>query len=681
MTVVERTPAGDPRLAALHRSAVELGSRVADGGLSLDRAASALVDVAEELELEDGPAKAALARGLMAGMRSHPARHDPPPASWGARLRLLAHHARPQWVPLLGVALLTATSSLLAAFQPLPLKFLADYAIGGEAAPAGLTSWIGGGSDPSPERWVLVAAVASLLLAVGAAAVSAGLTWFWEVAGLRMVYDLSNRLHRHLQRLSIAFHRHRPLGDSLSRLTEDTWAVYAATDALVVAPLAHLAVIATIGVAAWVLDPGLAALCLAVAPLLGASAFWFGRHVKVRARRLRDEQADVMGVAQRTLAVLPLVQAFAAHRRHRREFDQVSARVVDATRRQATAERGFSLVNAVLTATGMAVVLYAGSRRVITGAMPVGTLLVFVAYLRTLQFEVRDLLSLFGRFRGAEAGLDRVLEVLEAEVEVEDPPHPVRLPAGGLRGEVRLHAVTVGYTPGRPVLTDVDLHAQPGQTIALVGRTGAGKSTLASLIPRFFDPWAGHITIDGIDLRDLRLTDLRRQVALVTQEPLLLPTTIADNIAYGRPDATPDQIEAAARAANAHEFIATLPDGYHTVLGERGATLSGGQRQRLAIARALLKDAPVLVLDEPTAALDAQTEHLLLEALDHLVTNRTTFVIAHRLSTIRNAHQIAVLDHGHITHTGTHHELLDTSPLYRTLHHLSHRGDTAEVSP
>jgi ATP-binding cassette subfamily B protein/subfamily B ATP-binding cassette protein MsbA len=264
-----------------------------------------------------------------------------------------------------------------------------------------------------------------------------------------------------------------------------------------------------------------------------------------------------------------------------------------------------------------------------------------------------------------------VVEVLEAEVEVADPARPVAVPSGGLRGEVRLQGVTVGYTPGRPVLTDVDLHAQPGQTIALVGRTGAGKSTLASLIPRFFDPWAGHITIDGIDLRDLRLTDLRRNVALVTQEPLLLPTTIADNIAYGRPDAGPDAIEAAARAANAHEFIATLPDGYQTTLGERGATLSGGQRQRLAIARALLKDAPVLVLDEPTAALDAQTEHLLLEALDHLVAHRTTFVIAHRLSTIRNAHQIAVLDHGHITHTGTHHQLLTTSPLYRTLHDLS----------
>ena len=670
MTVVERTPAGDPRVAALHRSAVELGSRVAAGRLSLDQAATALVDAADELELDDGSARGALFRGLVAGMNSHSG-DEPPPTSWGARLRLLGHHARPQWAPLLAVAVLTATTSLLAAFQPLPLKILADYAIGGEQAPAWLASWAGGGGDPSPERWVLIAAVASLVLGVGAAAVNAGLTWFWEVAGLRMVYDLTNRLHRHLQRLSIAFHHRRPLGDSLSRLTEDTWAVYAATDALVVAPLAHLAVIGTIGVAAWILDPRLAALSLVVAPLLGASAFWFGRHVKVRARRLRDEQADVMGVTQRTLAVLPLVQSFAAHRRHRDEFDQVSARVVDATRRQVTTERAFGLVNAGLTATGMAVVVYAGSRRVISGAMPVGTLLVFVAYLRTLQFEVRDLLALFSRFRGAEAGLDRVLEVLEAEVEVADPARPVAVPSGGLRGEVRLQGVTVGYTPGRPVLTDVDLHAQPGQTIALVGRTGAGKSTLASLIPRFFDPWAGQITIDGIDLRDLRLADLRRNVALVTQEPLLLPTTIADNIAYGRPDADPHAIEAAARAANAHEFIVSLPDGYQSVLGERGATLSGGQRQRLAIARALLKDAPVLVLDEPTAALDAQTEHLLLEALDHLVAHRTTFVIAHRLSTIRNAHQIAVLDHGRITHTGTHHELLHTSPLYRTLHDLS----------
>jgi ATP-binding cassette, subfamily B, bacterial len=249
-------------------------------------------------------------------------------------------------------------------------------------------------------------------------------------------------------------------------------------------------------------------------------------------------------------------------------------------------------------------------------------------------------------------------------------------PVGRVRGEVRLEGVTFGYEPGRPVLHGIDLSASPGETIALVGSTGAGKSTLVSLIPRFFDPWEGRVRIDGVDARDLKLKDLRSQVSLVLQEPFLLPLSVAENIAYGRPDAASAEIERVARAANADEFIERLPDGYDTVLGERGSTLSGGQRQRISIARALLKDAPILILDEPTSALDSGTEALLLEALQRLMAGRTTFIIAHRLSTIRNADRIVVLEQGRIVEVGSHAELIALNGRYRRLHSLQFVSDT-----
>jgi len=295
-------------------------------------------------------------------------------------------------------------------------------------------------------------------------------------------------------------------------------------------------------------------------------------------------------------------------------------------------------------------------------------LLVFLSYLGTVQEQLKAITGIYGTLQNAGASVDRVIEVLATEQEVTN--NPGARPLTSVQGHIRFEKVNFGYETDRPILRDVSFEVLPGQTIAIVGPTGAGKSSLVSLLPRFFDAWDGQITIDGLDVRDIELKSLRSNIGIVLQEPFLFPLTIAENIAYGRPDASREEIEAAARDANAHQFIERLPEGYNTIIGERGATLSGGERQRLSIARALLKNAPILILDEPTSALDAQTESLLLEALERLMKDRTTLIIAHRLSTIRKANQIIVLKNGRIIETGTHEELLKNKELYSFLYEI-----------
>jgi ATP-binding cassette subfamily B protein/subfamily B ATP-binding cassette protein MsbA len=403
---------------------------------------------------------------------------------------------------------------------------------------------------------------------------------------------------------------------------------------------------------------------------LALSSRFFGKRLKQRSKLGREAKSQLLSFVHQTFSAIPVVQTFGTQSRNTARFEELAADAVRLAQRGSLLSSSYGLINGLVTSTGMAIVLFVGGARVLSGAISLGTLLVFLAYVRQMQNSSGGLFEIFARLKAAEASVERIAEVLYSDEMVHDPAVPLCLPerpCGG-RGHVRLEGVTVGYEPGRPVLRNVTLEMLPGERIALVGPTGSGKTTLASLVPRFFDPWEGRVTLDGVDIRDVRLADLRSQISIVLQDPFLLPLSVADNIAYGVPAASREEIVAAAVAAQADEFIRELPEGYDTVVGERGATLSGGERQRITIARALLRDAPVLILDEPTSSLDARTEALLAEAFDRLMKGRTTLIIAHRLSTIRDAHRIAVLDDGRLVEVGSHDALIESEGIYRRFH-------------
>ena len=593
--------------------------------------------------------------------------------------RLIPHILR-QWPPLAGILALTMANSGLTALEPWPMKVFVDYALGTTAIPGPLGSLLQELSlTAAPTTLIMVAALGSLALFTLRTASSTALGIAWAVGGYRMVYDLASHLFHRLQRLSLLFHSHRAVGDSLSRLTDDAYCVFSVTDELLMGPAGHLLTLATVVVVAWTLDSALTLLALAVAPVLGASSLIFGPRLKRPAQLSREAESRLLSFVHQTLTTIPVVQAFSTEARNRRQFERLAKDALVLSQRGGLLSSGYGVLNGLIASLGTAVILYVGGQRVLSGTLSLGSLLVFLAYLQSMQGASQGLLGIYGKLKPLEARVDRVLEILDAEEQVRDCPGASEL-GPEVRGHVRLEGVTVGYEAGRPVLVGVTVEARPGETVAVVGPTGAGKSTLVSLIPRFFDPWEGRVLFDGVDVREVQLTSLRAQVALVLQEPFLLPLTLAENIAYGRPGASREAIVAAAVAANADEFIRRLPKAYDTVIGERGATLSGGEKQRLAIARALLKDAPVLILDEPTAALDAQTEALVLDALERLMDGRTTFVIAHRLSTVRRADRIVILQDGRIVDTGTHQELVQRAGLYHRFHALQVGESPGEVT-
>ena len=585
------------------------------------------------------------------------------------RYRRVLRYALPYRRAFAVILVLTVLSSAVLALQPWPMKFIVDHLLGGSPLPSWLDALFHQVSARPSTGLILAVLVVTGLALIGLnLALETVLAWVWTKAGRRLVYDVAEDVFARAQQRSLLFHARNPVGDTMGRITTDSWCAYFLLDTLFIGPLhAVLAIGAMVFLMAQ-LDGVLTLLALAAAPVMVGAGFLVGGPLRAMAQLRREIESRLASHVQQTLAGIPVVQAFAQEEREHERFQEFAEAAIRAQQRSTFLGSLNSLSSGLVTTLGTGVILWFGAHHVTQGPLTVGSLLVFLAYLTTLQTQMKTFASLYTALQGFRPGVDRVLEVLDNPPEIVDRPGAPALPPA--RGHVRLEQVTFGYEPGRPVLREVTLEVQPGETFALVGATGAGKTTLVNLIPRFFDPWEGRVLVEGRDVREVRLQTLRSQVALVLQEPFLLAATVAENIAFGRPDAARPEIEAAARTANAHDFIARLPQGYDTEIGERGATLSGGERQRLAIARALLKNAPILILDEPTSALDAQTEQSLLEALERLMQGRTTFLIAHRLSTVRRADRIVVLQEGRIAESGTPAELEARGGLYARLRRL-----------
>jgi ATP-binding cassette subfamily B protein len=578
-----------------------------------------------------------------------------------ATLRRFSPFARPYRRALGLGAVLSVVAVVVGLAKPWPLQLVVDRVLAPPDGEAGLDVL---GRHLSGEA-VLALATAMVVLVVAVS--SAGDYWATRLmsgTGERIGNDIREALFSHLQRLSLRFHREHPVGDLSARLTSDVDRVQDSLVQVLSVFLPNaLMVIGMVAVMVAV-DPPVALLTLATLPLLALTVHRASMQMKAATRRARKWGGETSSMAAESLAGIQVLQAFTMEEESSRRFGRLSGSTLraglDAVRAEARFGPAVDLCGAVATAA----VLWFGAQRVLSGQLSLGVMLVFLTYLGSLYKPIRALSRLsYLLSRGAASG-ERISAVLEETPDVADRPDASF--AGRLKGEIRFREVVCGYRE-EPVLHGIDLTVGTGEVVAVVGSTGSGKSTLLSLVPRFLDVSAGSVEIDGRDVRDWRLHSLRRNVSLVLQDTVLFRGTLWDNIAAGRPGATDEEIARAAHDAHVDEFADRLPDGLGTAIGERGADLSGGQRQRIAIARAMLRDAPILLLDEPTSALDAQSEHLVLEALGRLTADRTTMLVAHRLSTVRLADRVVVLEGGRIVESGPPGELIAAAGRYAEL--------------
>jgi ABC-type multidrug transport system fused ATPase/permease subunit len=512
----------------------------------------------------------------------------------------------------------------------------------------------------STRLWWLV----GVIVAVGTikAVVMVGRRLLAGNLSLDVEYDLRTGVYRHLLTLEQQYHDDHQTGQLLSRATADVTAIRVFLGYGLIFITQYLAlVVAVIALLIWT-SPPLALAAFVLAPLMVWTSARYSRRSFPVLRDVQQRVADVTTQAEEAIVGVRVIKAFAQEKREVDRFrdrsEAVFHRQIDSTRLQATYQPLLDLVPQL----GVAIVLFAGGLAVASGSLTIGGFFQFNLYLGMLVMPLRMVGMWVGQVQRAVASGSRVFELLDTEPTLHSPEHPTPLPCGG--GELRFEGVRFGYDPERPILHEVDLVIPEGRTLALIGRTGSGKSTLASLVPRLYDAQAGRVLIDGVDVRDLDLGELRRSVATVSQDTFLFSASVRENIAFARPDASDVTVEQAARRAQAHDFISALPKGYDTVIGERGLTLSGGQRQRLAIARALVADPRILILDDATASVDATTEARIRVALREAMAGRTTLIIAHRLSTLSLADEIAVLDHGRVVSRGSHDEIVGRSPIY-----------------
>jgi ATP-binding cassette subfamily B protein len=571
--------------------------------------------------------------------------------------------------------LLMAVAALLGLLSPWPLKILVDNVIGREPLPAIAIRLLGGSASQSVLLVLTVVAALALAMLIGALNVLN--SYVDTKLEQRVIVDFRSDLFRHTERLSVAYRDQV----SLARLMFGINFEAAAAGSLIMAlqPLAQAAL--TILGMVWIsfqIDRTLAMLSITVVPVLYCAIRYYATHIQQRLLEVKMMEADCIAVLQDAVGMLPIVAAFQREDHELRRFRSKSLRAVDARVNVTVRQTLFSFAVTTTTAVGTALVLGVGAYHAIQGKVTAGQLLVILAYIAAVYKPLETISYTVGSLQDRFAGLQMAFHILDTTPAVREAPDAVTL--GRAAGHLRFEGLCFEY-PGREgTLTDISFEAMPGQVVAVVGPTGAGKTTLMNLIPRFYDPRGGRILLDGHDVRALSLESLRRQISLVSQEPLLFSGTVAQNIRYGRLDATNDEIETAARAANAHDFITRLPLGYDTEIGEQGARLSGGERQRICVARAFLKDAPILILDEPTSSIDSKTEAVILDALDRLMVGRTTFMIAHRLSTVRHADLIVALDRGTLAEQGTHDQLMARGGLYKQLHDVQTTQRTRKLS-
>ena len=565
--------------------------------------------------------------------------------SWGL-YRWILNESRPYASHLGGMLLLGLLSIALALLLPLPLKLAVDSVLGDEPFPAFMRAVLPGFATGSTGAALVVVVVLSVAIVLLSHLQGLAYTVLSTYTGEKLVLGFRARLFRHAQRLSLAYHDSRGTSDSSYRIQYDAPGIqWVAVEGIIPFVTSILTLFSMVYVTA-LIDAQLALVALAIVPLLLVVLKAYGRRLRDRWHSTKNLESSILSGVQEVLGGVRIVKAFGQEDREEERFVRRSRENVRAQMRLALLEGTLGLMVGVIIAAGTAAVLYIGVRHVQNGTLTLGSLLLVMGYLTQLYGPLEEMSHKVTDLQAAFASVERGLALLDEAPDVHEKPDA--RPLGRARGAVAFEEVSFSYDGETPTLRGVSFSVEPGTRVGIAGTTGAGKTTLVSLLTRFYDPTDGAIELDGTDLRDYKVADLRNQFAIVLQDPVLFSTSIAENIAYARPGASMEEVKEAARSANAHGFISHLPEGYDTLVGERGQRLSGGERQRVSLARAFLKDAPILILDEPTSSVDVKTEGIIMDAMDKLMHGRTTFMIAHRLSTLEHCDRRLVIEHGRL---------------------------------